>query len=190
MADKQRIPLIGAYGIASEIRELLAPACERIEIAGSIRRKKETIGDVEIVCIPKFEHGGLFGDGERIDMLTRLCDANLVGGRMAHRLDKNGRKSYGAKFKRLLFEGFPLDLFSVLDPDQWGVIFAIRTGPAEFSKRLVTKQEHGGMMPEGMRVSDGYLWGGDATGPCVPCREESGFFRAIGADYIEPEKRA
>ena len=186
---KQRIKLASAQAIANTIRDLLAPACERIEIAGSIRRKKQEVGDVEIVCIPKFERGGLFGDGEPIDLLTRLCDAHLIGGRIAHRLDKNCRKSYGAKFKRLLFEGFPLDLFSTT-ADQWGVIFAIRTGPAEFSHRLVTKNEHGGNMPDGMCVSDGWLRGLlTEHGDKIPCREEADLFRAIGMEMIPPEKR-
>ena len=42
-----------AMMLAGKVVDELAPVCERIEIAGSIRRKKPTIGDVEIVCIPK-----------------------------------------------------------------------------------------------------------------------------------------
>lgn len=187
MAEKQRIKLQRAEVIADEICCDLSPACDRIKIAGSIRRKRSEVGDVEIVCIPRIEGGGLFGDGEPIDLVTKVCDAFLASGRMAHRLDKNGRRSYGGKFKRLLFEGFPLDLFSVHDANQWGVIFAIRTGPAEFSKRFVTQKAHGGHMPEGYCVRDGWLL---AHGDQVSCPEESDFFRAIGMEFVAPEKRA
>lgn len=40
--------------LAEEVRQVLAPYCEQIEIAGSIRREKAEVGDIEIICIPKF----------------------------------------------------------------------------------------------------------------------------------------
>lgn len=38
-----------ALEIAEKVKALLAPHCERIEIAGSIRRKKPDVKDIEIV---------------------------------------------------------------------------------------------------------------------------------------------
>ena len=38
-----------ALEIAEKTKAQLAPYCERIEIAGSIRRKKPDVGDIEIV---------------------------------------------------------------------------------------------------------------------------------------------
>ena len=185
MSEKTRVPLSEAEAIAETIVETLSPVCERIEIAGSIRRRKKDVADVEIVCIPRMRADGLFGDGS-IDQLRQLCDGLLASGRMAHRRDVNGRRSYGDKFKRLLFDGLPLDLFSVLDPNQWGVILAIRTGPAEYSHKFVTPVVQGGSMPKGMRVEGGWLWRG---GSPVNCPEESDFFREIGVVHIEPAKR-
>jgi DNA polymerase/3'-5' exonuclease PolX len=53
MSSKQRIPLARARIIAGEIVDLLTPVCERIEVAGSVRREKATVGDnIEIVCVP------------------------------------------------------------------------------------------------------------------------------------------
>jgi DNA polymerase/3'-5' exonuclease PolX len=40
--------------IAEALVELLTPACQRIEIAGSIRRKKLYPNDIEVVAIPKW----------------------------------------------------------------------------------------------------------------------------------------
>ena len=42
-----------AQEMAEALVELLAPACERIEIAGSIRRKKPNPNDVEVVAAPR-----------------------------------------------------------------------------------------------------------------------------------------
>lgn len=52
-----------ALEIAERIKELLAPYSERIEIAGSIRRKKPEVKDVELVAIPKPYDVGLFESG-------------------------------------------------------------------------------------------------------------------------------
>src|SRR3989344_1789872 len=51
-----------AYAIATAIVEQLRPHCIRIEIAGSLRRKKSEVKDIDIVAIPKpYYPGGLFG---------------------------------------------------------------------------------------------------------------------------------
>ena len=42
-----------ALEYAQEIKEILSPFCERIEIAGGIRRQKEEPHDIEIVCQPR-----------------------------------------------------------------------------------------------------------------------------------------
>ncbi len=52
-----------ALEIAERTKALLAPHCERIEIAGSIRRKKPHVKDIEIVAIPKSYNIGLFESG-------------------------------------------------------------------------------------------------------------------------------
>jgi DNA polymerase/3'-5' exonuclease PolX len=52
-----------ALKIAQETVELLRPHCERIEIAGSIRREKPEPNDIEIVAIPKPYEVGLFESG-------------------------------------------------------------------------------------------------------------------------------
>ena len=44
-----------ARAIAEELKSLLEPGCERIPIAGSIRRRKSDIGYIELLCIPKYD---------------------------------------------------------------------------------------------------------------------------------------
>jgi DNA polymerase/3'-5' exonuclease PolX len=45
--------LATAQKYAAQIVEWLLPNCERIEIAGSIRRQRPEVNDIDIVCIPK-----------------------------------------------------------------------------------------------------------------------------------------
>lgn len=82
-----------------------------------------------------------------------------------------------------------LDLF-VTSTEQWGVIFTLRTGSAEFSHNLVTPKPYGGKMPEGMFIQDGRLWSRIA-GHCVSMvtLEEKDLFRAMGLEWVEPERR-
>lgn len=47
--------LAQASALAGQLVEKLAPFCERIEVAGSVRRRKlEGIKDIELVAIPKW----------------------------------------------------------------------------------------------------------------------------------------
>jgi DNA polymerase/3'-5' exonuclease PolX len=39
--------------IANQVKEKLEPYCERIETAGSIRRRRPWVKDIDLVCIPK-----------------------------------------------------------------------------------------------------------------------------------------
>ena len=50
---KTRFPRAAAIAVARELCEALKPHCERLIVAGSLRRMKQQVGDVEIVYIPK-----------------------------------------------------------------------------------------------------------------------------------------
>jgi len=79
-----------------------------------------------------------------------------------------------------------VDLFSVLPPAQWGVIMMIRTGPAEFSRRLVTPRGSGGLLPDGLRVRDGAIWDGEHA---IATPEEDDVWRVLGLAPVAPEDR-
>ena len=190
--DKVRIALAQAEAFAEAAREILAPFCDRLEVGGSIRRRKADIGDVELVAIPKTAPAqvDLFGTitSER-DLLHERCEELLRAGVFAHRPDKNGHPAFGHKFKRLLFthdgDTFPLDLFAV-PPAEWGVAFTIRTGSSGFTHRLVMSRLYGGMMPAGMREHGNAIWDG---GRLVPTPEEADVFAALCLAWLPPELR-
>lgn len=210
--EKSRIPLAEAEVLAAGVVELLSPVCERIEVAGSIRRKNPAPADIEIVCIPRFEqrsdveHIGLFDDQPLppidVNLLDERCAELLVDGTFHGRLDKNHRAAIGSKYKRLLYRGFALDLFVCLPPTQYGVLLAIRTGPAGFAHAFVTNRgqktraayagdmhvSRPGLLPRGMRVGEGnQLFGPD--GRLIETPEEVDFFKAINLPYVAPEDR-
>ncbi|HXI16215.1 MAG TPA: hypothetical protein VNM48_07575 [Chloroflexota bacterium] len=189
---KQRVPLAEAEAIAQELVGRLALACSRLEIAGSIRRRRPDVGDIELVAVPRRDAPvitDLFGtrhDGPPVNLLDALCLELLIKNELRDRPDKNGRPAFGERYKRLSYKGVGLDLFSVFEPAQFGVIYTIRTGSAEFSQRLVTPRLMGGWLPVGMSVKDGALWD---RGRLIETQEEVEFFRAIGAEFLPPERR-
>lgn len=167
-----------ALRLAEEVVARLADGCMRIEIAGSLCRKKAEIGDIELVAIPKMAPmAGLFEAqaGER-SLLDEVISANyaVIKG--------------GPKYKQLAL-GFGLatcDLFIQPNPATWGTNFMIRTGSADFSKWIVTERQKGGALPGYMTVADARLWCG---GEVVATPEEEDFFHAIGIRWIPPEER-
>lgn len=189
------MPLADALPLAIELRDLLAPACERIEIAGSIRRAKPWVSDIELVAIPRFEErpgGDLWGGIETVNLLEeRVRTGCAAGGDLELRVvtshRKDGSLDYGHRdgpaFKALSFADVPVDLF-IVQPGvtDWGVIFAIRTGPADWSHRLVTDCQQ-----YLRRVKDGRVY---RAGQYAPCPEERDFFAAIGQPWVEPEERS
>ena len=80
----------------------------------------------------------LFGNatGYR-DELGNWCREQLEAGVFGHRLSSDGKRADGDKDKRLIYAGVALDLF-ICWPyvQEFGVLEVIRTGPAEFSRRL------------------------------------------------------
>jgi DNA polymerase/3'-5' exonuclease PolX len=181
----QRFELAHARGLAEAMVRVFAPACERIEIAGSIRRCIPTVADVEIVCVPRARRD-LFG--ELVDEpteLDRVVDELIAQGRLELRLTAAGIACNGSRAKRLraVRSGLPLDLFGVLPPASWGAILAIRTGPADFSQRLVTLCKHRGLdQRDGRLVARG-------SGRELATPEERDFFAACGVPYVEPWER-
>lgn len=154
-----------ALAIAENTMAQLAPHCERIEIAGSIRRRKPQVKDIEIVAIPKPYDTGLFANG----IAPVVAQWEKVKGELPCKYTQ-----------RILPEGIKLDLFFAV-PDNWGLIYAIRTGSAEFSKMLARRWVSYGFHSEG-----GYLV---KNGQMVPVREEKDLFDLIRMYYVEPNER-
>jgi len=164
--SEKRYSLALAENIAQDIVESLRTHCERIEIAGSIRRKKETVKDIEIVAIPKPYETGLFENGI----------ASVV-----NRWEKV-RGELPCKYtKRILPEGIKLDLFFA-EPGNWGLIFAIRTGSAEFSHKVLATT----WVRRGFKSENGFLQMG---GVRYEILEENDLFALLDIPFIEPENR-
>lgn len=181
-----------AKAIAERLVSQMSPFCHRVQVAGSIRRGRQEVKDVEIVAVPEWgESGlGLFLDGgEKINLLLQWAfDAESTG---VLTWIKPGTqevipwepKRDGKYWRALLCEGIKLDLFLTTE-EQWGLIYLIRTGSAEFSQGVMTYVKH----QTRYRIKDGALW--DREGQVLATPEEEDVFRLLRLDYVEPRERS
>ena len=142
---QQSLPLAQAQRLARILTRRLEPACARIEVAGSIRRGKAWVGDVELVCIPR-------AGGQLDALLARLEREGDEGGRRIYRsrafleerlaglglpfVHTTDVRRWGERYKRFYvwasrqYGIVAVDLF-VATRENWGAIYAIRTGPGD-----------------------------------------------------------
>lgn len=161
---------------AEYIVELLRPVCARIEIAGSLRRGKADIGDIEIVALPLTTPvQDMFG--AVVDHASKL-DPVLDRWRWP-------RRKAGPLYRQYEVEGRQLDLF-ICTPQTWAVNLLLRTGSAKFSQRFVTDRRHGGMLPHGYKVKHAQLYKDNEP---VFVEDEPQLFELLGLQWVAPEDR-
>jgi len=174
---------------AKEIVEILRPYTSRIEIAGGIRRQKAEPHDIEIVCVPAFKNTETGQDvfGEPIfkqqNLLRPFIISCLRDGIFTEgESDKLGRKaSVGWRYYRLKYKGEKLDIFVVLPPAQWGVLFMFRTGDADFSHWLMSSG-----WSKGIRFIEA---GVVQNNKRIDTPEEEDVFQVLGLPWIDPHER-
>jgi DNA polymerase/3'-5' exonuclease PolX len=131
--------------VAQEVARRLKPGCERIIIAGSIRRGVARVGDVEIVYIPKTEVQKIPGDffaQEPVNLANEIILRMEGEGVLARRENANGSTMYGPKNKLMehCASGIPVDLFAT-NASSWFNYLVCRTGPAESNTLIAIKAQ-------------------------------------------------
>jgi DNA polymerase/3'-5' exonuclease PolX len=145
-----------ALSLAEEALNALAPHCERIEIAGSVRRMKPDVKDIEICAIPRMVPAGLFGDTLEVD--PAFCAT-------VNQWPKVKGEPTGKYTQRVLPGGMKLDLF-IATADNWGWQLALRTGSADFNQRVMLPA----LKARGYVLDEGAIW---RDGQVVPTPEET-----------------
>lgn len=177
--------LTRAESIAQLLVEALRPSCARIEIAGSIRRCKPDVKDIEIVYISErgvIQTGTLFPvEGPLMETaIEDLVASNVL-------VWDTQVKRAGPKYQRLVHRASEMvvELFAAT-PENWGYILALRTGPADFNQALVSAPWQGGVKPLHIAFADGTVY---AHGVPLALPEERDFFHALRLPWIAPERR-
>ncbi len=162
----------GAYVLyphaATEAPRLVAavrpqPGVIDAEIAGSLRRRREVIRDIDIVASCREEPERVAASFSRSPGVR-----HVVGG---------GGRSVSIRF----VDGTLLDLHCV-PPDEYAVALWRATGSAEHERATVARAAE-----RGLTLTDVALR--DAGGRAVPLPDEAALFAALGLDFIPPELR-
>lgn len=180
MSEATKRPYEQMHRMACALVERLRPACHRIEIAGSLRRQKPMVGDIEIVLIP-IPLTNLFGEP------LETTEVDVALDRWPITVIKSGAKYKQFTFDSTAGQTYTVDLFIQPDPATWGVNYMIRTGSADYTRRMVTKRSQGGLMPDELSVRDARVW---RNGAAIETPEESDIFELWGMDFVEPKERA
>ena len=134
--------------------------CDRIAVAGSIRRKKIEVRDVDLVLIPK----PLLWP-RIIATLQRKMDATVV---------KSGKV-----VAQLTIGGVNVDLYSATE-ETWEPLLLIRTGSAQHNIKLSMRA-----LRMGMKLTHSGL----TKNGKILASTERGIFEALGLEYVPPEER-
>lgn len=149
--------------IAEKVKQLLLPHCHKIEIAGSIRRGKPLVHDIDMVLIPK--------PGDELLLNTVLCSIGRI-------------EMDGDKIKKVrLPENISVDLY-MATPDTWAGLLLIRTGSAESNMRLASLAKQKGWQ---LKANGDGLF--DEVGNKIAGDTEESIFEALGVPYQLPNER-
>lgn len=178
MSDVQKRPYNTVFPIARRIVTTLAPHCERIELAGSLRRDRDMIGDIEIVALSA-PVTNLVGDviGTELD---RFFAQHTVA------FTKNGDR-----YKQFPYGSFVVELWLPTSAAHWGCIFQIRTGSHDFNMWIQRQvAPAAGVMFRGGRLYKRLKSGGrEVRGALLETPQETDVFDALGLPFIPPEHR-
>lgn len=167
-----QMPIAKAQAHADRIVSELAPMCERIEIAGSIRRRRPFVGDIDLVILPKA--GQLQSIKQRC---LRSQPQVLLDGEQNFVLLLGGNVQLDIFFAR----GPVPDLIAP-KPGNFGSLLICRTGSKDHNIWLVQKA-----WPQGCR------WlpyeGVQRDGRIIAGETEEEIFTALGLSYLPPERR-
>lgn len=156
-----------AVDVLDDLRDL----CARIELAGSLRRGKAYVKDVEIVALPS----------HKPTLLARL-DTWVATGKVAKAVYPDGSHRWGEKYRGFVYGGIRFELFTA-DADNWGYILWLRTGPGD-ANQYVMQQLIAQQAP--YRPSEGY-W--QADGQRIRTAEEADVFALLNMPVLAPEQR-
>lgn len=170
-----------AKNIATHIYQGIAPLCERIDIAGSLRRYVVEVKDIEIVALIKANKRAAVKS-----ILEKYC--YLKKGKMTGRYMQLQHKS----------SGIIIDLFMPMEYDYFRQ-FAIRTGSALYSEKFIAcawvKQgwvgTENGLRRRSDCVKKNNKWIVNVPNPVHPPKWESEkhFFDWLELEWVEPQNR-
>ncbi|MCF6148747.1 MAG: DNA polymerase/3'-5' exonuclease PolX [Candidatus Kuenenia sp.] len=161
--SQQRISIGVAYPVVVRILERLKknPKIKEIQAAGSLRRMKETVGDIDILAAGK-DGADIIKSFVSIPGVTQVLASGSTKGSVR------------------LEEGVQVDL-RVVDEDEYGAALQYFTGSKEHNVHLRELAKK-----KGLKISEYGIFEGDKK---IGGKNESDIYKQLGMDWIPPELR-
>lgn len=180
-----------AQKVAEGVARLFEPFCDRIEIAGSIRRQRPECNDVDLVVIPRVrEQRDLLGNIERREnlLLGSLVDYVSSNREWVKWTASRPMQEMGpvpkadAKYFSITGRHAQIDFF-VATETTWATTLLTRTGSKEhnvwIAQRAIAKRAKF-LANEGLWLHD--------RGVVHP-KDETEFYELLGLSWIDPKVR-
>jgi DNA polymerase (family 10) len=161
---KGRLSLEQAEQVGARVVDVLTPHCEMIAVAGSVRRRKPVVGDVDIVAVPS--DGGSLACAEEV---LSVFEALGVG------------SGAGLRTRSAVVDGIQVDLWLVRK-EGWGASLQFATGSKEENIRLRVLAKR-----RGWKLSQYGLFNGD--GRMIAGETEESVYEALGVPFRLPWER-
>ncbi len=165
--SKERIALVEAYPMAQDVVEYMKrlKIIDNISVAGSIRRMKETIGDIDILVSANKEHWKEIH--EHFVKYPEITEVLAKGETKSSVILKSGRQ---------------VDLRTV-EPESWGAALQYFTGSKQHNIRIrdIAKEK-------GLKVNEYGVFKAD-TEERLGGRTEEEVYNLLGMQWIPPEIR-
>lgn len=177
-----------ALPIAHKFVAFLGRHCTRCVIAGSLRRRKLFVSDIEILFVPKIitidDPGDMFGGKVAISSTAGAIFALLASDTIAKRPNKNGSFTWGPENKLAVHRasGIPVDLFSTTEENFWNAL-VVRTGPADSNVAIASAAKRIGW--QWHAYGNGFTRGREVK----RVASEREVFEHVGLEYKEPHLR-
>lgn len=160
------LDLLHAAKLANEVEGEVEAFCERIQVAGSIRRQRPKIHDIDFVVLAKSD-----ADWQKIDAVLKRLKAkpNCSGNQLI--------KTY-VPFQKILFQ---VDFYRA-KPTTFGINLLVRTGSAEHNCWLAGQAISNDMR---LKYSEGLI----KDNVPIAGEDETGVFSALGLPCPSPAER-
>ena len=184
--SKTKFPRQLAMDVAAIICRELKPLTERLIVAGSLRRRKREVGDIEILYIPKYEERQapeeLLPKPIQVNLVDEYLNRLLREGAIARRSSVTGSVAWGEKNKLAVWcaDGIPVDLFSATEAN-WFNYLVCRTGSAENNLAICNAAIARGLKWNPYGVGFSY-----PNGNTIEVKSEQDVFLHAGLEYKEP----
>jgi len=164
-AGRERMPLGMALEMAKEVVQAIKefPEVRRVSVAGSLRRYKDTVKDLDILVTSQ--------NPQRV--MDRFIRQKFVARIQAHGQTKSSI---------LTHQGIQVDL-RVVDPESFGAAWVYFTGSKAHNIKIRSLANR-----KGLTINE-YGVFREATGRRIAGREEEEVYRALGLPWIPPELR-